>query len=81
MPAHLLTAALGGVLALALAATALGACGLQPNVATAAPGDPGFNGGRWRVHALQFADHAAAVAQFEANGSGTSTPTRRSQPL
>src|SRR6187549_280850 len=30
--------------------------GLQPNVATAAPGDPGFNGGRWRVHGLQFTD-------------------------
>jgi hypothetical protein len=44
--------------------------GLQPNVATAAPGDPGFNGGRWRVHALSFTDYAAAVAQFDVNGSG-----------
>lgn len=44
--------------------------GLQPNVATAAPGDPGFNGGRWRVHGLQFADYDAAVAQFDANNSG-----------
>src|SRR6266513_6040767 len=44
--------------------------GLQPNVATAAPGDPGFNGGRWRVHGLQFADYQAAVAQFDTNGSG-----------
>jgi hypothetical protein len=44
--------------------------GLQPNVATAAPGDPGFNGGRWRVHGLQFADYAAAVAQYDTNGSG-----------
>jgi hypothetical protein len=44
--------------------------GLQPNVATAAPGDPGFNGGRWRVHGLQFTDYAAAVAQFDANNSG-----------
>jgi hypothetical protein len=44
--------------------------GLQPNVATAAPGDPGFNGGRWRVHGLQFADYAAAVAAYDANGSG-----------
>jgi len=25
---------------------------LQPNVARAAPGDPGFRGGRWQVHAL-----------------------------
>jgi hypothetical protein len=44
--------------------------GLQSNVATAAPGDPGFNGGRWRVHALSFTDYAAAVAQFDVNGSG-----------
>lgn len=44
--------------------------GLQPNVATAAPGDPGFNGGRWRVHALSFTNYAAAVAQFDTNGSG-----------
>ena len=45
--------------------------GVQPyNVATAAPGDPGFNGGRWRVHGLEFADYDAAVAAFDANGSG-----------
>src|SRR5436190_17889783 len=24
------------------------------NVATAAPGDPGFNGGRWMVHRIAF---------------------------
>jgi hypothetical protein len=28
--------------------------GAQLNVATAAPGDPGYNGGRWQVHALSF---------------------------
>ena len=44
--------------------------GLQPNVATAAPGDPGYNGGRWRVHALSFPNYAGAVSQFDANGSG-----------
>ena len=44
--------------------------GLQPNVATAAPGDPGFNGGRWRVHGLQFTNYAAAVAAYDSNGSG-----------
>ena len=44
--------------------------GLQPNVATAAPGDRDYNGGRWRVHALSFGDYAAAVQQFDANGSG-----------
>jgi hypothetical protein len=44
--------------------------GLQPNVATAAPGDRGFNGGRWQVHALSFPDYQAALDQFDANGSG-----------
>jgi hypothetical protein len=44
--------------------------GLQPNVATAAPGDPGFKGGRWRVHGLQFTNYAAAVAAYDTNGSG-----------
>jgi hypothetical protein len=44
--------------------------GLQTNVATAAPGDPGYNGGRWRVHGLQFANYAAAVAAYDTNGSG-----------
>ena len=46
--------------------------GLQPlNVATAAPGDRDYNGGRWRVHALAFADYAAALAAYDANGSGS----------
>jgi hypothetical protein len=40
------------------------------NVATAAPGDSGYNGGRWRVHGLQFADDDTALAQFDTNGSG-----------
>jgi hypothetical protein len=40
------------------------------NVATAAPGDAGYNGGRWRVHGLEFADYAAAVAAFDTNNSG-----------
>jgi hypothetical protein len=44
--------------------------GLQQNVATAAPGDPGYNGGRWMVHGLHFANYPAAVAAFDANGSG-----------
>jgi hypothetical protein len=45
--------------------------GEQPfNVATAAPGDPGYNGGRWLVHGLEFADYAASVDAFDANGSG-----------
>jgi hypothetical protein len=45
--------------------------GAQPNVATAAPGDPGFRGGRWQVHALAFnTSYAATVAAHDANGSG-----------
>ena len=44
--------------------------GLQTNVAEAAPGDPDYNGGRWLVHGLSFADYAGAVAAFDANGSG-----------
>lgn len=42
----------------------------QPNVATAAPGDEGYNGGRWMVHALDFEDYEAAVAAVDMNGSG-----------
>ena len=45
--------------------------GVQPfNVATAAPGDPGYDGGRWRVHGLTFANYGAALSQFDANASG-----------
>ena len=48
--------------------------GAQPlNVATAAPGDPGFNGGRWRVQVIGYADnedYSSALAAFDANGSG-----------
>jgi hypothetical protein len=45
--------------------------GVQPfNVATRAPGDAGYNGGRWRVHGLEFSDYAAAVAEFDTNASG-----------
>jgi hypothetical protein len=40
------------------------------NVADAAPGDPGFHGGRWRVHALSFANYGAALAAYDKNSSG-----------
>jgi hypothetical protein len=43
--------------------------GVQTNVAEAAPGDRDYNGGRWMVHGLSFADYDAAVAAFDANGS------------
>jgi hypothetical protein len=39
--------------------------GLQLNVATAAPGDPGYNGGRWMVHRLVFGDGQYALALFD----------------
>lgn len=38
----------------------------QPNVATAAPGDPDYNGGRWMVHALEVTNLALA----DTNDSG-----------
>ena len=45
--------------------------GVQPNVATAAPGDAGYNGGRWRVQVLAFpTGYATAVSSADANGSG-----------
>ena len=45
--------------------------GVQPNVATAAPGDRGYNGGRWRVQVLAFpSGYAAAVASADTNASG-----------
>jgi hypothetical protein len=40
------------------------------NVATAAPGDPGFNGGRWRVIGLSFSEYDAALAGHDTNASG-----------
>ncbi|NUT58464.1 MAG: hypothetical protein HOQ00_06410 [Agromyces sp.] len=45
--------------------------GAQLNVATAAPGDADYNGGRWMVHALAFpSGYAAAVAAGDADGDG-----------
>lgn len=45
--------------------------GLQDhNVATAAPGDRDYNGGRWEVHALSFDDYDLALALWDANDSG-----------
>lgn len=45
--------------------------GNQLNVATAAPGDRGYNGGRWRVQLLSFpSGYGAAVASADANASG-----------
>ena len=45
--------------------------GAQLNVATAAPGDPGFNGGRWRVHLLGWnTSYADTLAAHDANHDG-----------
>ncbi len=45
--------------------------GAQTNVATAAPGDRDYNGGRWMVHAIKFnTDWATTVAAHDMNGSG-----------
>ena len=40
-------------------------------MATAAPGDKGYNGGRWHVQVLAFpSGYAAAVASADSNDSG-----------
>jgi len=39
------------------------------NIATAAPGDRDYNGGRWEVHAVAFDDYAEALEAFDFNGS------------
>jgi hypothetical protein len=45
--------------------------GNQMNVATAAPGDRDYNGGRWQVRALAFpSGYAAALAAGDTNGNG-----------
>ena len=41
------------------------------NVATAAPGDRDFDGGRWRVQVLEFPQgYATALASGDVNGNG-----------
>ena len=42
----------------------------QLSVAEAAPGDPGFNGGRWQVHSVVVDDYAAALAAGDLDGNG-----------
>lgn len=45
--------------------------GAQLSVATAAPGDRDYNGGRWQVHALSFpTGYQAAVASADADLDG-----------
>jgi hypothetical protein len=45
--------------------------GSQPNVATAAPGDTDYNGGRWRVRSVSFnTSYEATLSAYDANGNG-----------
>jgi hypothetical protein len=45
--------------------------GAQMNVATAAPGDRDYDGGRWQVRALSFpSGYAAALTAGDDNGNG-----------
>jgi hypothetical protein len=45
--------------------------GAQLNVATAAPGDAGYNGGRWMVHALSFTtSYANTLVAHDLDGDG-----------
>jgi hypothetical protein len=45
--------------------------GAQLNLAEAASGDRGYNGGRWQVHGLAFpAGYAAAATDGDADGDG-----------
>jgi len=48
------------------------ATGQSASVTTAAPGDPGFRGGRWQVHLIEFNTSCAdTLAAYDSNGSGT----------
>lgn len=48
--------------------------GVQPSIATAAPGDRDFNGGRWMVHAVSFPNgYAAALASGDLDHDGVLT--------
>ena len=45
--------------------------GAQLNVATAAPGDAGYTGGRWQVHGLAFpGGYAVALSAGDLDGDG-----------
>jgi hypothetical protein len=45
--------------------------GAQASVATAAPGDRDFNGGRWQVHSVSLPrGYAAALASGDLDGNG-----------
>jgi hypothetical protein len=43
---------------------------LQKSVAEVAPGDPGYNGGRWQVHSVSAPDYAAALVSGDLDDNG-----------
>lgn len=48
--------------------------GAQRSIATAAPGDRDFNGGRWQVHAVSLPNgYGAALASGDLDGDGVLT--------
>lgn len=48
--------------------------GVQPSIATAAPGDRDYNGGRWMVHAVSFPNgYDAALTSGDLDGDGVLT--------
>lgn len=48
--------------------------GVQPSIATAAPGDRDYNGGRWMVHAVSLPNgYDAALASGDLDGDGVLT--------
>ncbi|WP_270886369.1 hypothetical protein [Pedococcus sp. 5OH_020] len=54
--------------------------GAQRSVATAAPGDVGFTGGRWQVHSVTFPQgYAAALAAGDLDGNGVLDATAEVQ--
>ena len=52
----------------------------QRSVAEAAPGDRGFNGGRWQVHSVVVDDYAAALEPVTSTATACSTPSTRCRP-
>ena len=53
----------------------------QPfNVATAAPGDEGYNGGRWMVHAIEYRTSYAATPPSSSRAGSRHRPRLRSHP-
>ena len=42
--------------------------GGQRSVAEVAPGDPGYNGGRWHVYAVSFTE--AGLMEYDQDGDG-----------